>query len=160
MENKTTRQLDTTAEEAVKGLYKDLLNSWNQYSAAGYAELFMDNGSLVGFDGSQANSRQEIYNHLSQIFVHHRPASYVYIIREVRFVTPDVAILRAVAGMVPPGQDDIKPDVNAIQTMVAVKDAGEFLIAMFHNTPAAFHGRPEASEQLTAELREVLKGGL
>ena len=149
----------TANEEAVKGLYKDLLNSWNQYNAAGYADLFMDNGSIVGFDGSQANGRQEIFDHLSKIFGHHKPASYVYIIREVRFVTPDVAILRATAGMVPPGQDDIQPAVNAIQTMVAVKDAGEFLVAMFHNTPAAFHGRPEASEQLTAELREVLKGG-
>jgi uncharacterized protein (TIGR02246 family) len=157
MSNKTGYKPATAAEEAVAGLYKDLLNSWNQYNAAGYADLFLPNGSIVGFDGSQANSRQEIFDHLSQIFSHHKPAAYVFIIREIRLVTQDVAILRATAGMVPPGEDDIKPEVNAIQTMVAVKDAGEFLVSLFQNTPAAFHGRPEAAEQLTAELRAVIK---
>lgn len=158
MENKTIHQQNAAKDEAVKGLYKDLLTSWNQYSAAGFADLFQENGSLVGFDGTPINGREEIYNHLSGIFVQHRPASFVYIIREIRFIAPTVAILRAAVGMVPPGQDDIKPEVNAIQTLVAVDETDQFRIAMFQNTPAAFHGRPEAVEQLTAELREALKG--
>jgi hypothetical protein len=32
---------------------------------------------------------------------------------------------------------------------------GVYRIEMFQNTPAAFHGRPEASERLSAELREA-----
>jgi hypothetical protein len=59
--------------------------------------------------------------------------------------------------MVPPGQHDISPAVNAVQTLVATRDHGAWRIALFRNTPAAFHGRPELSEQLTEELREDLR---
>ena len=33
-------------------------------------------------------------------------------------------------------------------------------IALLHNTPAAFHGRPELAEELTRELTDVLRSGL
>lgn len=49
------------------------------------------------------------------------------------------------------------PERNAIQTLVAGLQQRVWRIEMFHNTPAAFHGRPEAVEALTRELREVLR---
>jgi uncharacterized protein (TIGR02246 family) len=97
---------------------------------------------------------------LRQVFADHMTASYVGKVREVRFLQEDTAILRAVVGMVPHGQSDINPAVNAIQSLVAVKRLGQWKVALFHNTPAAFHGRPEAVEQLTAELRELLSKGV
>ena len=57
--------------------------------------------------------------------------------------------------MVPSGQSEINPAVNAIQTLIGQKEQEEFLIALFQNTPAAFHGRPELSRQLTEELQEA-----
>jgi uncharacterized protein (TIGR02246 family) len=72
--------------------------------------LFAENGNIIEFDGSPANGKIEIQQHLSQIFSDHRVASYVGIIRGIRFLSADVAILRAVAGMVPPGQNDINPN--------------------------------------------------
>jgi uncharacterized protein (TIGR02246 family) len=71
--------------------------------------------------------------------------------------SPDVAVLRAVAGMVPPGQSDIEPAVNAVQTLVAAKHDGQWRIALFQNTPAQFHGKPELVQQLTEELRQLLE---
>jgi hypothetical protein len=59
--------------------------------------------------------------------------------------------------MVPPGASDIKPEVNSIQTMIATRNEGGWRIALFQNTPAAFHGRPELTQQLTDELRSQLK---
>jgi hypothetical protein len=47
--------------------------------------------------------------------------------------------------------------LNAIQTFVASREAGGWQVQALQNTPAAFHGRPEARELLTAELREVLR---
>ncbi|MGZ4033139.1 MAG: SgcJ/EcaC family oxidoreductase, partial [Tumebacillaceae bacterium] len=32
----------------------------------------------------------------------------------------------------------------------------DWQIALFQNTPAQFHGRPELVEQMTAELRELI----
>jgi hypothetical protein len=59
--------------------------------------------------------------------------------------------------MVPPGESDINPEVNAVQTLVAVKQQNKWIIALFQNTPAAFHVRPELSERLTEELRQALR---
>src|SRR5947208_2274032 len=83
-------------------------------------------------------------------------ATYVAKVRGVSFPAPTVAILHAVAGMVPPGGSDINAAVNAVQTLVASKRDGAWRGELFQNTPAAFHGRPEASEALTNELRELL----
>ena len=69
------------------------------------------------------------------------------------------SLIRAVAGMVPPGGQGIKPERNAIQSLVAVIDEGAPRIALFHNTPARFDGRPELAEQLTAELTAVHRSG-
>lgn len=143
-------------DEDIKSLYHRLLDCWNQRTAEGYAELFSEDGNVVGFDGSQMNGRREIAVELGRIFADHQTARYLGKVREVRFLTSEVAVLRAVVGMLPPGQNDINPAVNAVQTLVVARDEGGWRIAVFHNTPAAYHGRPELAEALTEELRELL----
>jgi uncharacterized protein (TIGR02246 family) len=147
-------------EIQVRSVYKKLLDSWGSQNAHDFANLFTNDGNLIGLDGSQANGKKEITSHLTRVFNDHKTASYVSIIKEVRFITDDVAVLRAVAGMVPPGKSDINPEVNAIQTLIAHKEKDQFHIAVFQNTPAAFYGRPEARKQLTEELCKVLTAGL
>jgi len=146
-----------TDEKEVSLLYQELLKRWNKRRASEMTDLFTEDGNLVGFDGSQINGRSEARSVLSQIFANHQTAAYLGIVKEVRLLSPDVAILRAVAGMVPPGESDINPEVNAVQTLVAVKQQNNWIIALFQNTPAAFHGRPELSERLTEELRQALR---
>ena len=146
-----------TDEKEVSLLYQELLKRWNKRRASEMTDLSTEDGNLVGFDGSQINGRSEARSVLSKIFANHQTAAYLGIVKEVRLLSPDVAILRAVAGMVPPGESDINPEVNAVQTLVAVKQQNNWIIALFQNTPAAFHGRPELSERLTEELRQVLR---
>jgi uncharacterized protein (TIGR02246 family) len=111
---------------------------------------------VVGFDGSQMSGRTEIETTMSQIFADHQTAAYVGKVRDVRFLSPEIAVLRAVSGMVPPGKADINPAVNTIQTLIAIKEDGAWRIALYQNTPAQFHGRPDLVEQLTEELRQLL----
>ncbi len=145
------------ADEAeVRALYRQMLDNWNQRSAGGIGALYAEDGNVVGFDGSPINGRAEIELAMRQIFADHLTAAYVGKVREVRFLTPEVAILRAVAGMVPRGQSDLNPAVNAVQTLVAARRAGRWRIELFQNTPAQFHGRPELARQLTEELRQLL----
>jgi len=146
-----TGQADESRE--VGALYRALLDAWNRRDAAAYGELFADDGNIVGFDGSQVDGRPEIASHLGAIFAEHQTPAYVGIVREVRLPAPGVAILRAVSGLLPPGKSDINPALNAVQTLVAARRDGRWQVEMFHNTPAAFHGRPELAEALTAELR-------
>ena len=143
-------------EALISDLYHDLLEAWNRRDVGAFANQFTTDGSLVGFDGSTVNGRAEIESHLRPIFADHPTSAYIGKVREVRLLAPEAALLRAVAGMVPPGGSDINPAVNALQTIVAVKREGMWRIALFQNTPAQFHGRPELAQQLTEELRQLL----
>jgi uncharacterized protein (TIGR02246 family) len=143
-------------ESAVVGLYQQLLESWNKRSAQAFADLFAVDANVIGFDGSLMNGQAEIEATLSQIFADHPTSAYIGKVREVRFLTAEVAVLRAVVGMIPPGQSDLNPAVNAIQTLVAVRQGNAWRIALFQNTPAQFHGRPELAQQLTDELRRLI----
>ncbi len=156
---RTTRSPEqpSSPDDRLRALYDSLLDRWNERDAQGFAGLFAPEGSTVGFDGSQMNGRQEIAAELERIFADHQTAKYVARVREVRLLTIDVALLRAVVGMVPPGQSDINPAANAVQSLVAARHGGEWRIALFHNTPAAYHGRPDLSQQLTDELRQALR---
>ncbi|MDP9200501.1 MAG: SgcJ/EcaC family oxidoreductase [Gemmatimonadota bacterium] len=145
------------SERATRDLYERVIEAWNKRNARDYALLFASDGSIVGFDGRQVNGQLEIGAHVSEIFSHHQTAAYVKIVREVRPIASDGTLLRANAGMVPPGKDDINPELNAVQSMVAVRKNGKWEIALFQNTPAAFHDRPELSKKLTEELRAVLR---
>jgi uncharacterized protein (TIGR02246 family) len=144
-------------EADLRLLYQQLLVCWNRRSAGDFAALFEEQGNVIGFDGTQMNGRAGIEQPLRQIFADHPTAAYVGIVKEVRLLRLDVAILRAVVGMVPPGKSDINPAVNAVQTLVAVKRDGRWRISVFQNTPAAFHGRPELGRDLTEELKEALQ---
>jgi uncharacterized protein (TIGR02246 family) len=146
-----------SAEDDIRSLYHALLKAWNTKSGSDFAALFTEDGDVVGFDGSGHTGRPVIESDLQRIFAHHLTATYVGIVKTIRFLSPDVAVLRAVAGMVPPEQQDIHPAVNAVQTLVATRDHELWRIALFQNTPAAFHGRPELSQQLTQELRQALR---
>lgn len=147
---------EPTNEEAVAALYRELLASWNRRVAAAFAALFADDGVSIGFDGSAMTGPAEIGATLSQIFADHATAAYIYKIRGIRMLAPDVALLLAVVGMVPPGKDDINPAVNALQTVVAVRRGEQWRIAQLQNTPAQYHGRPAVAEALSQELRELL----
>lgn len=119
----------------IHDLYQQLLAAWNRRSADDFAALFEEEGHVVGFDGSPMNGRGEIQSVIRDIFTDHPTAAYVGKVRGVRFLTPEVAILRAVAGMVPPGQSTLNPAVNTIQTLVITSRDGQWRIAHFQNTP-------------------------
>ena len=135
-----------------KDLYFTLLESWNHRDAKAYAKLFSPHGNIVGFDGSTANGAREIETHLAPIFADHPTARYVGKVRDVRQLGNECVLLRAVAGMIPPGKMDIMPERNAIQTLVASRRGAEWQIELFQNTPARLDGRPEESKKLTDEL--------
>lgn len=151
---------NTTSSEwdrATRELYAQVLETWDKRNARDFALLFASDGNLVGFDGSQVNGQLDVGAHLTDVFTHHQTPQYVSIVREVRLLANDVTLLRANTGLVPPGKEDIDPALNAVQSMVAVQKAGSWKVALLHNTPAAFHQRPDLAKQLTEELRVRLR---
>jgi len=141
---------------AITDRYHALLDAWNRRRGDDFAAQFTDDGEVVGFDGSRYVGAAAIAAAMNAVFAGHETARYVAAVRSVRPLGRDAAVLSAVAGMVPPGGSDIRPEVNAVQTLVAVERDGTWRVALFQNTPAQYHGRPEESERLTAELRALL----
>lgn len=137
-------------------LYDELISCWNTQNAVAFAELFALDATLVGFDGTEVKDRTNIADHLRQVFNDHPTGKFVSVIREVKFITDDAALLRAVAGMIPQGQHKVKPELNAVQSLVVVNCHGAYEICHFQNTPAAWHGRDKDRDALTAELNGLL----
>jgi uncharacterized protein (TIGR02246 family) len=142
--------------DEVERLYRRLLEGWNSHDGDAMAGCFAEDGEMIGFDGSHVQGRTEIAEHLNSVFADHETAAFIAKVRSVRSLTSDVALLRAAAGMVPPGGSDINPAANTHHAVVAEKLDGEWRIALFQNTPAQFHGRPEQTERWTEELRALI----
>jgi len=152
----TAADSSKTIDNEILTLYQEILEGWNRHNGAAMAASFADDAEVVGFDGSQILGRQAIISEMDRIFASHETAAYVGKVRRVVRLAEDAALLRAVAGMVPPGQNDINPAVNTIHSVVAARREGRWRVLLFQSTPAQFHGRPELAEALTNELRQLL----
>jgi uncharacterized protein (TIGR02246 family) len=144
------------SELAVRDLYMAVLDGWNRADAKAFSDQFADDGEVIGFDGSPIAGRPQIAEAMDAIFHDHKTGSYVGVVRHVRELGDGAALLRAVSGVVPAGADDIKPELNAIQSLVAEVREGAWRVVLYQNTPAAFHGRPSDADALTEELRTAL----
>ncbi|MGG1661113.1 SgcJ/EcaC family oxidoreductase [Brevibacillus sp. NRS-1366] len=143
-------------ESAVLALYQQVIEGWNLRDAEFMTATFALDGEIIGFDGTQIVGKSEIASHLQEIFAHHLTPPYYTKVRSVRMLGPDFGLLRAVAGMIPSGQTELKPELHTHQTLVATKKGETWQVTLFQNTPAQYHGRPELVEQLTQELKEAL----
>ncbi len=142
--------------EVVETLYWELIHGWNDKSAPQMCAGFANDGEMIGFDGSHFVGQSHIQQHINEIFTHHTPAPYYCKVTAVRCLGEDVAMLRAIAGMVSSDQLLINPAVNTHQTLIAVKSADQWQISLFQNTPAQFHGQPEQVKAMTAELQALV----
>jgi uncharacterized protein (TIGR02246 family) len=131
-ENTTNHSAD---EAAVRALYQQLMDGWNQGSGDAFAAAFTEDGDLIGFDGTHFKGRQEIAPFHQQLFDKWLKGSrLVGEVKDVRFLSPDVALMHAVGGTVMRGKTDPVPERDSIQTLVAIRQDGEWRLAAFQNT--------------------------
>ena len=140
----------------IRALYASFLDGWNRRSGAAVAAGFADDADIIGFDGTHHRGRLSIAADLRQIFASHQTPAYVAVVRSVRPIAANVAVLMAHAGMIPAGANDLDPELHTVHTLVAVDEGGRWRISLFQSTPAGFHAFPEEREALTEELRGLL----
>jgi uncharacterized protein (TIGR02246 family) len=145
----------TMGENEVRALYEKLIAAWNDHDSDAMAEPFAGDGVVIGFDGSVSSGTRTIGADMSNIFADHETGRYAVKVHSVRPLGAQAMILRAIAGLVPPGRTAINPETNSHQTVVAEEQHGQWKIALFQNTPAQFHGRPGLVEEMTRELQAV-----
>jgi uncharacterized protein (TIGR02246 family) len=122
-------------EAALRALYQQVMDGWNQGSGDAFAAVFTEDGDLVGFDGTHFKGREEIAPFHQQLFDKWLKGSrLVGQVKDVRFLSPDVALMHAVGGTVMRGKTDPVPERDSIQTLVATRQDGEWRLAAFQNT--------------------------
>jgi uncharacterized protein (TIGR02246 family) len=160
---RTTPMHDTSTanhsadEAAVRALYQQVMDGWNQGSAAAFAAAFTEDGDLVGFDGTHLRGRQEIAPFHQQLFDRWLKGSrLVGQVKDVRLLSPDVALMHAVGGTVLRGKSEPSPERDSIQTLVATRqEGGAWRLAAFQNTRVRPMGR-NASSFLIWALTDLL----
>jgi uncharacterized protein (TIGR02246 family) len=122
-------------EAAVRALYQELMDGWNRGSGEDFAAAFTDDGDLVAFDGTHFKGRKEIAPFHQELFEKWLKGSrLVGKVKDVRFLSPDVALVHAVGSTVMRGKSEPSPERDSIQTLVAVRQDGEWRLAAFQNT--------------------------
>ena len=66
--NDETKVNYSADEAAVRALYQQLMDGWNQGSGAAFAAVFAEDGDLVAFDGTHFKGRQEIAPFHQELF--------------------------------------------------------------------------------------------
>jgi uncharacterized protein (TIGR02246 family) len=136
----------------IRALYARFLAGWNQRSGVTVSSVFADDGEMVDLDGTLRSGRLTIAADMRRLFSDHATPTFVGLVRSVRRLTEGVAVLHAVAGMVPPGSDALDPGLHTVHAITAVEEDGRWRVAVLQSTPARYGGRADAVAALTAEL--------
>ena len=122
-------------ESAVRDLYRELMDGWNRGSGEAFAAVFTEDGDLIGFDGTHFEGRAEITTFHQELFDKWlKGTRLVGRVKDVRFLSPDVALMHAVGSTVMRGKSRPSPERDSIQTLVATRQSGEWRLAAFQNT--------------------------
>jgi len=124
-------------ESAVRNVLAEYEVSWNGHNADAFGRLFTEDCDYVNIAGVQWKGVQEIVQRHTELFQKRlKTAARKLTGVEVRFSTPDVALVHAtwdVTGSSRPTGEAV-PVLKEITTMVMVKTNGKWLITSFQNT--------------------------
>ncbi len=124
-------------ESAVRNVLAEYAVAWNRHDMAAFGRLFAENCDYVNVAGVHWKGVQEIVQRQAELFQNRlKTAVRALTGVEVRFSTPDVALVHAtwdVTGRHRPTGEAV-PALEEITTMTMVKTNGKWLITAFQNT--------------------------
>jgi uncharacterized protein (TIGR02246 family) len=126
---------DSSAESAVRECYERLMDGWNIGSAQAFADTFAEDGQLVGFDGTHLEGCAAIAAFQRPLFEKWlKGTRLVGKVKNVKILTPDLALVHAIGGTVMRGHAKADPARDSIQTLVMTKREGSWQVLAFQNT--------------------------
>jgi uncharacterized protein (TIGR02246 family) len=124
-------------ESAVRNVLAEYTLSWNRHDTAAVGRLFTENCDYINIAGVHWKGVQEIVQQHAELFQNRlKTAVRTLTSAEVRFSTPDVALVHAtwnVTGWSRP-TGEVVPVLKEITTMTMVKTDGKWLITAFQDT--------------------------
>jgi uncharacterized protein (TIGR02246 family) len=122
-------------EEALRALPKRIESGWNQGSGRMIGDVYATDGKLVAGDGTVTVGREQIGAYHDQLFANYLKGTKLIVeVTDVRFLTPDIALMHTAGGILWPGEQQLKPGNDGIQSFVAVKRDGAWRVVLFQNT--------------------------
>jgi uncharacterized protein (TIGR02246 family) len=127
--------LTDSDQAAVAGLTQRLVVAWSHHDADAFADLFVDDGTMI-LPGVLRTGRAEIRDYMAQAFENEYQGSQVTgQPLDLRFLTPDVAVLLTEGGVLAPGDTEVTGDRAIRATWLAVKRNGQWQLANYQNSP-------------------------
>jgi uncharacterized protein (TIGR02246 family) len=125
-----------TDEADIRKLFENLVISWNTGDGGAYAAQFTEDSDYIAFDGTHFKGRKANAENHQNLFATFLKGSTLeqQRITDLRFLTSEVALLHMVGAVKLRWQKKPAPGRFSIQTLVAVKQNGEWKFAAFHNS--------------------------
>lgn len=124
-----------TDEAAVHSLFQQLMDAWAAGDARTYASLFTEDADYVAFDGVNQKGRAAIEAGHKPLFERFLKGSKLTGgLVETRQLAPNVILAHAVGSILDNGRTTPKPERLSSQTLIAVKEDGQWRFRAFHNT--------------------------
>jgi uncharacterized protein (TIGR02246 family) len=121
-------------EEAIRELLDRQVTGWDAGDAAAYASVFTPDAGYVTFLGSHYRGRDVIAASYVPLFTTLLKGSRLHTeITQLRFLTPDVALIHAKAAVVKSGRRRTRRNAR-VNTTIAVRTDGRWLLASSQNT--------------------------
>ena len=124
-------------EIAVRNVLAEYTVSWNRHDMAAFGRLFTEDCDYVNIAGVHWKGVQEIVQRHAELFQNTLKTAVRKLTGvEVRFSTPDVALVHATWNVIGRSRPTGKavPVLKEITTMTMVKTNGKWLITAFQNT--------------------------
>ena len=122
-------------QESVRSLPTQISDAWNKGDGRRVADTFTEHGVLVSSDGTYCDGRAEIDRYLGRLFATHlRGSRFAANVISVRFLGPDVALMHLEGDFWMVGAMEPAAERRAVQSLVAVRDAGRWRVVLFQAT--------------------------
>src|SRR5687767_3794104 len=122
-------------ESTIRHIPQQIAVAWNKGSGSGIAAVYAHDGTLVAGDGKLTQGRSQIARYHDEQFAAFLKGTRLSVqVKSVRFLSPGVALMRTEGGILWPGQSELAPGNQGIQSFVVVKDNGVWRVTLFQNT--------------------------
>ena len=130
--NKDEAMIHANVEQMVKG--------WNAKSGAEFAKPFAEDSDYVVVNGTHIKGRAANAESHQRIFdTIYKDSSIVPIVKQIRFLRPDVAVVHGESNLTFKINGEEKKGKGLV-TLVMTKEKGKWSIAAFQNTPIQLQG--------------------
>ena len=127
--NATERAVDVADQAAIRAIPARMVEAWNRGSGADFAAPFTGTADFIAFEGTHLKGRRAIADFHRQLFAEEVKGTRLEgEAKFVQFLSPELAVMHAVATVWLAGQQEASPSRNSMQLFVVRKQQREWLV--------------------------------